>query len=299
MIPIRNVHEFVKENANILEQKVNTHPIHEENFVKWIQNHSQKYQAAASKFRENTLHVSFDEFKGMLGRICAEIRIKIIQEQEKKYKNIVLLLPDLLKKSNFWTSLYIFHLLSDVITHVATKIDQTAFIDSEKERTLIIIPDDASYTGKQIIIYASTKTSHELLFAIPYISQDAMKNIQRSLSDSAHKILFCNSSASFKKLKKRYTIYFDHKLADEVSTYQLSYALGRDEVTGDPEFVYEPMSLIQGCELYLQVDNPEKLETDDILKVVGAEQMCPSPFYKNIQYMFRGKPIDDLSTIYE
>ena len=290
MLSIRNVHDFVRQNKDIIDQKVNTYPIDEENFVRWIKNHSPKYQEIASEFRSKTTHVSFDQFKQILGQICAEIR-----SYKHNYQNIVLLLPELLKKSNFWVAIYMFHYLSDIITHVVPIINGASFIEG---KTLIIIPDDASYTGKQIIIYASTLTPHDLLFAIPYISTDAKKHIKRSLGGKDN-ILFCDSTVEFKKIKKRYAIYFDHKLADEISTYQLTYALGQDEVTNDPEFIYEPMSLIQGCELYKIVDNPSKLKTDDILNVVGNDKMCPSPFYKNIQYMFRGQPIDNLSSLYD
>ena len=290
MLPISNVYNFVEENKGIINQKVKSYPIHEENFVKWINNHSHEYQSVASDFRANTTYVSFDQFKQVLGQICAEIRTI-----KNNYQNIVLLLPELLKKSNFWVSIYMFHYLSDIITNVVTRIDIANFIDG---KSLIIIPDDASYTGKQIVIYASTPTNHDLLFAIPYISKDAKKYIKHSLSNKGN-ILFCESTIDFKKIKRRYAIYFDHKLADEVSTYQLTYALGKDEVTGDPKFVYEPMSLIQGCELYKEVDNPSTFETEDILKVVGNKLMCPPPFYKNIQYMFRNQPINDLSTLFD
>jgi hypothetical protein len=291
MLPLRNVHHFVDENKNIIDKKVNSYPIHEKNFVKWINNHSPEYQSIASDFRANTVHVSFEQFKQVLGKICAEIRVI-----KNNYQNIILLLPDLLQKSNFWVSIYMFHYLSDMITHVVTRIDSTSFIDG---KTLIIIPDDASYTGKQIVIYASSQTSHDMVFAIPYISRDAKNYIKRSLSNTNNKgnILFCESTIEFKKIKKRYAIYFDHKLADEISTYQLTYALGKDEVTGDPNFVYEPMSLIQGCELYKEVVNPSTFETDNILNVVGSSRMCPPPFYKNIQYMFKNRPINNLSTL--
>jgi hypothetical protein len=227
-----------------------------------------------------------------LGKICAEIR-----EIKDRYKNIILLLSNKLNKSNFWTSMFIFHYLNDIITHVTQQIQDTSFIE---EKSLIVIPDDSSYSGIQITTYSynARYIKHDILFAIPYISKAAKKKIISNLRTDDNKILLCDSTIEFEKYKnKLYPIYFDHKLADSVSTFQLTYALGRDEVTGDPNFKYEPMSLIRGCELYKEVDDPETLETGDILDIV-KEKMCPPPFYKYIQYTFRGKVIENLEDLF-
>jgi hypothetical protein len=168
MLSIKCVREFVKENEqDIIEQKVNTYPINEENFLKWINNHSERFKSEASDLRANTIHVSFLQFTETLCKICAEIR-----SVKDSYKNIVLLIPDMIKKSNFWISLYMFYYLNDVITHVCYKIEGASTL---KEKTLIIIPDDCSYSGTQIIAYFSIKTPHHILFAIPYISKEAKK----------------------------------------------------------------------------------------------------------------------------
>jgi len=214
------------------------------------------------------------------------------------------LIPNMIKKSNFWISLYMFHYLNDVITHVCYKIEGASIL---KEKTLIIIPDDCSYSGTQIISHFSVKTPHHILFAIPYISKEAKERIEREILQE-EKILFCESTIEFKKWGDLWPIYFDHKLADEISTYQLAYAIGKDifyeDFKSDPGFKYEPMSLIKGCNLpeVLLRDNKMNIYefyTDDILKVVGVDEMCPPPFYKKIEYTFRGKPLDHIIELAE
>lgn len=295
MLSIKKIKEFIEENKDdIIETKINTYPIDEIKFTEWINNHSLKYREEASKFRSKTIHISFDRFKEKLGQICGEIR-----EIYSKYENIVLIIPNKMDKSNFWISCYIFYYLMDIVTHVVFNIQD---FDHIKEKSLIIIVDDASYSGKQISLYSqgALKSPHHILFAIPYMSNNALKKIKSEFVSNKLNILMCESTEIFYIFnggqKKLYPIYFDHKLADMVSTYQLTYSLGRDQVTKDTEFKYIPMSLIKGCELYKIVD--PYIDTEDILYDVGKENMCPLPFYKNIKYLYKGKIIKDFSIFY-
>ena len=303
------LYDFYKENKEVFDY-TSTYPINEDNFTKWINNHSDEYKPLASEFRAKTRHVSYTEFKGRLGQIIADIVSYI---NKKGFDKIILYVYQHLEKSNFFISLYIFSLLyvNNTIKpklHIITDIKDMIISDSND---LIILSDDASYTGNQFREFFAPipiNTKGTFFLAIPYISNEAYEKISSlfinkfpsedcvlfsEYSDKFEKFInaYINSLKTFKS--PRYTIYFDHKLADAVSIYQLTYAMGEDgekeTVTGDPDFKYERMSLIKNC--------PPIMDSDITSFDIKQNKVCPPPFYKLYQYKHNGVPIKNIKEL--
>jgi hypothetical protein len=310
-------YDFYKENKEVFNYSF-TYPINEDNFTKWINNHSDEYKPLASEFRAKTRHVSYTEFKGKLGQVTADIVSHI---DKKGFDKIILLAYPNLEKSNFFISLYIFGLLylNDTIKsilHIITDVEDMHIANSND---LIILADDASYTGNQFKSFFTSiprDTKGTFFLAIPYISKQSYIRISSFftyiLEQSKDRVLFSEYCDKFEKFiedfdsrytdyldinSSRYTIYFDHKLADSVSIYQLVYAMGEDgirgvskePVTGDPHFKYENMSLIKDC--------PPIMESDITPFDIYQHKVCPPPFYKLYEYKHKGLTVKNIKEL--
>jgi len=257
-----------------------------------------------------TKHVSFDSFKETVGEIWSDLNKYIITHNPNK---IVLYIHPEMHKSNFWLSLYFYNFINKnypekivVITYLMKDISDLGI----SENDIVIIPDDASYTGSQLSNYLGNITVRSNYFlAVPYISEEAYQRILSVFRTNIN-ILMSEQTKKFSKFSSddvilndpRYTIYFDHKLPDIISIYQLTYALGvdsnkggRDDVTGDPYFNFEPLSLIKNCHVP-NVTIPVKY-ISDLQDIIGSKNMCPPPFYKFYNYKYKGKTITDLENI--
>lgn len=313
IIDLDKFNNFVIENQGLFEINVKEYPINEENFMKWINNHSEPYKKIAFDFREQTRHVSFGEFKQVIGRVFADVSKHIIDFQPSKI--ILYVFPEC-QKSNFMVALYFFqlfyrsedfrkklHIFTDPkdLHHLATKND------------IVIIPDDASYTGSQLSNFlGEIKTPSNYFLAVPFMSNEAfilisktlkkIDDIQVIMSEQTQKFnLFTNEKNA--QHEKKYTIYFDHKLPDTISIYQLAYALAVDSdkgalenVTNDPDFIFVPMSLIKGCDVP-DIEMPIDNYIEDLQTYVGIENMCPPPFYKMITYTYKQNIVKDIERI--
>ena len=152
--------EFYEENKDKLLVNV-SHPINETNFIEWIERHHDidtNLGILASDFRRYTDHVSLGLFMDQIGKISAHIRSLVTMEN---YVNVILYFSGVQKKedryipvpvefakSNTWVTILFYGYLSDIITD----IKYNSGVNETDEKTLIILADDASYSGSQ---YAS------------------------------------------------------------------------------------------------------------------------------------------------
>lgn len=323
--------KFYRENAAAIEQKIPTHPINEKNFTKWVELHNpnrtenkgvigiEYIYNIAKEFKRCTRHVSFNEFNAGVDNIIADIRKNV---KKNEYSSIVLV-PTLgdMKKSNFWITTLFMSRLSDLITHVSD-LDS---LDTFDEGALLIIPDDVSYSGKQYSKNISSKIYEKKLRSTVYIAIPFMSRIAKILivdgfkhhrPDGFKKYVF-GPYQEFKRfdemvaepLKKliltkgtpKYTIYFDHKLADGISIYQTIYAFGKlwHKRIGEPKV----MTLIENCDytqtpfIKNQLGQGTMTFEIDIQDVIKPNDMCPKPFYKLIRYTYNGKEVEKLGDI--
>lgn len=328
--------QFCKENAYLVDdcRKYPSHPPHKENFEKWIHNHTPGLaRETAIRFRDATRHISFCEFLNKFEEICTEIREYITK---MKFNRIIFYVNtnSNLRKSNFWLALYMFPLLEKYITHICTEIKDVNLLTeyNPNVKTLLILPDDASYSGMQMtenLMGIKPYENLEVMIAVAYISDYALNYIQSNVNETL-RLSIPHSTEYFYKFNLDqkmypispktdennllYTIYFDHKLPDLISIYQTQYAIGKgfgnakhSVKDGEPfDYVYEPLSLVTGCELYTKItENPYLIVANKSQRrfidladlIVDDEKMCPFPMYKEIEYRYKGKEISDMNTL--
>jgi hypothetical protein len=321
ILDIDKYSDFCNENDELRHIKSRSYPIDHVNFEKWIMNHQEGLpRDTARRFRDATRHVSFDEFLSKYKQICDEI---IDHIHNKQYDTVILLayVDENLAKSNFWLALYMFPFLKDNVQIVITNAyDLHTIMEINMNKTLLILPDDASYSGTQIadIIEEFTDESDnetldrlDIIVAVGYISQKAIEKIKSktshlnicipSVTEYFERFDIPQEMYPFKgnqKVNLLHTLYFDHKLPDAISIYQPMYAIGKGFGKVDIDYTYEPMSLIDGCEVYkyLEIDpyrivSNREFVTDLKSELKKGAKMCPNPIYKEFQYMYRSKPI--------
>ncbi len=89
-------------------------------------------------------------------------------------------------------------------------------------------------------------------------------------------------------------IYFDHKIADAVSTFNKVYLLAPVFGCGN---LRQSLCFIDGC--CRMKDVPADINIYDVymnLEDVLRDKTCPPTFYKSIKYTFGGRPISDMCT---
>jgi hypothetical protein len=262
-------------------------------------------------------HVSFTEFYENVVRGSFEV----LDFALKKKRKLVLVIPGEAQKSNTWIALLVWNFISKDVVDIVEKIPFTEI----RKDVLYVVVDDASYSGLQLSFefedrsFGEDHTVFLLVGAISKIAEERLKEVYKDLVISTNALRFDSFYNSvqgagrsaildltfeqpkllknvFQYWEKIHAIYFDHKLADGISTLQKLIAVGID-VDGDltnPTF----RSFISGCTVEdytyqnekvvdLLEKNPHQMLTD--FDDVGT---CPRAFYKTVEYMFNGKKIN-------
>ena len=219
-------------------------------------------QTIIKKIITNTIHISFEEFIISFKNVISQFLnyMKKIKQSNKKLKDRPIYIfidkkkENYKQKSNYW--LYI--LLKTFLTNIQIK-KISSFIDSKlKPNDFILFLDDCIYTGTQmsnsITINSMILTENKLLFNIcvlvPFITNIGLNIINKSIIYNTtldkcnfnifyYKLIDNNTNDiltsieintidnfyfNFEKFTDKYLIYFDHKLADSVSTIPLFYS---------------------------------------------------------------------------
>jgi Leucine-rich repeat (LRR) protein len=294
------------QNTIVPEQ---TYGINEVNFQAWIDRQSEQYKDIALVIKKNTRHISFTEFYNTIKSMIADLQII-----SKQYDQVYLVIGHM-RKSSFWVAMLMYKFLveihkEDLITQIIKDFMVPLNVD---KNILYVYCDDASYSGMQLdqtFHMIDSDCYHDIFLLCPYISLTAKK----TLSDFK-KLVLSSSIQTFYSLKHciqsdpnisdknklldilgklqlntdGHMIYFDHKIADMVSIFQNIYALGTDL----GKKTEAPITIIKNCELaYGNVDpnslvSPEYLTAEDmrqadLQEIVGINNMCPRPFYKEM-----------------
>lgn len=323
MISLEKFHLFYEENKEKIHIKnPGRHPIDNDKFSTWVHRQGDDYSSEkifAELLRKYTKYVPYTEFYEKLERISADIGVLI---STYKPVNVVILIMgmtwnDPIKKSPLWVGLLYYGLLKEKVTHIMTDIRDTINL-AEKQKTICIIAEDASYTGSQlksfignINIDINTKKNIEFILGTPYLSKKAKNNIKSALgrcyvsdvTELFHSIRdnveneptsvkeIVKKSKGYKDIRTNYTIYFDHKLADSYSIIQSIYALGTDLSSENRSD--KVLTLIKNCD-YSQYNLDPNESYSDIQTKIGASKMCPQPIYKIIDYTYEGEKISSL-----
>lgn len=209
------------------------------------------------KFFEITIHVSHDEFMQKIST-----NIQIIKANMKENTNIYVYIDTTLKdyihgldykhKSNYWVYLYIEMLLKQQYNIDITLIHS---LDIINEEDIVILCDDCLYTGTQISntihnLKTTKKVKFSLIIFAPYMSQTAQQIIVNAIEynnnikncnlifisyqiiyplkhwftlEDVRKLFAYYADVDIYSQLNKYPIYFDHKIADELSSFPLIY----------------------------------------------------------------------------
>ena len=300
----------------------------------------------ATLFRRYTRHVPFTEFQDTLYRVCHDIKIKIQKEGYKNVVLFIplkgLFKSNLWVAL---LSFKILHdTITHVVVNpkqIKTFVETPKLHLNQK--TIFLYPDDCSYSGKQVreftvyelMTYGISKKI-DVMLLIPFITSQAISHIQDSnynckiLTSDAAELVNTFDTQIYKKQDNRdilnqcktefeqiinsslsndahrCTLYFDHKLADDMSVFNVVYNTGillyapensqeekLSEELANKMFTFQ--SLISNCQCFVQAkDVISKTITEacaDINKKLVNDEVhnCPRAFYKQITYTFNNR----------
>jgi hypothetical protein len=241
IIRYKNIYEKIQ-LIPIIPKK--TYTLNKENVEKYINATEIKYRFFLRKLFDNTKHISYKTFKFVL---YANFRELIYYCKVKKIKKITLYLDEvdfnnIIYKSNFWVAQHFYHYLKkyniNIKLNILYNLKDLEYLDDNE---FILILDDCSYTGTQlgyIIEDLNKQKKFNIYIIIAFITKIANDKLLNSIkfNNNNNTIILSknnvilNNMFSYltpdeKKLAKllyiedKYPIYFDHKLADILSTY--------------------------------------------------------------------------------
>ncbi len=111
------------------------------------------------------------------------------------------------------------------------------------------------------------------------------------LDEEKKQILLAILAINNKKSKAFYCydslipIYFDHKVADGISTFQKFLRLGEHPTANDNDFE----SMLENCDVTEELKTKYKI---DKRMYVSPEDECPKTFYKKLEYTLEGKVLN-------
>ena len=227
------------------------------------------------------------------------------------------------RKSNTWCALLIWPVIREYVVKIVRRPVFAVQDADEKARILIVHIDDASYSGSQIadtlvgdsfrsivddkrldvksmicVAAATVQASIKIKRAAPYavfpVATTRIKTVEESASDvfgaadAEDFIVHVTSTAMARAAAFQLDLsmtYFDHKLADNVSTNDIMIAYAP---TPSGRSMLRLHSLITNCAPYAYGWATD-VTPSWVMLTINDE--CPPPFYKRIPYTYRGRKI--------
>jgi hypothetical protein len=300
-----------KHKDTILSVDVATHPPDHENIRKWIEKHTDELDIPVAKIISTSItNVSYDDIISKFNDLSNDV-LTLYEQKE----SLFLYVPIETRKSNFFfTVLFYYACKCKGVRFTDIVSVKSQYFNTTGDPNIIIMVDDASYSGNQIcntIITEDILYNHNIFLAIPYISTSARRMIEEKIEIHTE-VIISMSSDIFKNIKEivneydkqlsldikiydrymyqltaQHLLYLDFKLPDSISIPQTIFAYGYK--LSDPDVkVYktggEVLSFISGCsEVYRHNLHIAKRELD-----VNDEtdEVCPITFYKNSAWEF-------------
>ena len=301
--------DFYNENKKKISMS-STYPINWPEVQKWRE-HMQKDEDAAilaDVFITAFRHISFDEFHGAL--IKGAIEVTALR------KKIVLVLYGDLSRSSTWAALLAWPYLKGSVVDVILASELDSYENLTSDHVCVYI-DDASYSGKQIsetlpydfdkcdlviLTGAISETARKMILAnIPLAKFVSSAIIMKSILETARFmqirpelyidqfwILRMKDDSEFRRLFQVHpavhAVYFDHKLADAVSTMSKVIAIG-------PDLENDAHNMIKGCGLDKYRMDDRQITKKDYVADFDPDGVCPVAFYKSIDYTWKNAKI--------
>ena len=221
------------------------HSLNQEQVNKYIQASDEETRPILKKIFDNTIHISFEK---MMRQLNINIKELVELAKTKKKKDIYFFMNfRIITKSNDWLYIYVKDYFDYFYPEYLIKIIQN--LNNNKKDDIIVFVDDCIYSGNQMsenieVISNPNKLKLTVFILCPYISVMGYNNVKstfETISDFnkyGGKLIFnkkfdkipeITSFLTEDEIKKinEYTdykiddshlIYFDHKLADQLST---------------------------------------------------------------------------------
>jgi len=281
-----------------------SYPLNLDNIQKYLAEIREDVRPIIKKIFEKTNHVSYKTFKFILN---ANFKEFIHYCSINNIKNVYLFfrpyddeseIPNIFKKSNFWIAQHFIQYIKKY------KIDLNVLVIYNKEdfyfiktNEIILVLDDCAYTGQQLSFELQNCVNDikdkklNLYILITFISEQAIKRIKDDIR--THNVIFSKNINIIYPMSKyltkdelkiitkykigpkfigidvytNYPIYFDHKLADSISTFTSIYS-------GYIPVKNQVIPVITNCEHIIEFKpkdeekpkcppNPYKTKTDD------------------------------------
>jgi len=234
------------------------HSLDKDQVRKFINACEPEVKEIAQKIINNTTHISFENFLARMNTCIYNLMTIVnVNRPVFVYLGKDTSIDSIKNKSNYWLYLYVKEFIR-YITNDKNEVILTTDLNSSSLHTddIIVLIDDCIYSGQQMgstvgAINIYNKKAYKFYLLVPYISNKGLSRIksnfrsnQGSLKYStliAPKIQFKLTSTTsilspeeIDKIKhyyrywgvsfsNKYLIYFDHKLADSLSTIPYFY----------------------------------------------------------------------------
>lgn len=284
-----------------------SYPINRESVRKWRAALPESLALFGNIVAAHLRHVGFAEF---LERLNAAADAVVAQRGDRK----IMLAVDDMRKSGFWAALLVWPRIRRYVGAVTTQ-ERMIHLDKDASKWLLVLVDDAVYSGLQLSGAFYYKPSGDWRFAViaaalssvgrrrllrtlpslylpPTIEFQSINEIALTYADAAEVDALSLKMAGVNWMTARvaqHLIYFDHKLADATSVCTDVISQAPVEVGSK---VVSFGSMVTGC---VVVGKPLQLPGAVQVKPYPVydndhEDVCPPAFYKSINYTFGGEP---------
>lgn len=286
---VKEFSAFVKENiSKILDAPHPKYPLNRDNIREWINRHSDARTRAIARAISNLFeNISWEEFLKKMNNVANDLGL---------YTNLYLYLPAKtdVGKSNYFTTILFFH----IFCHEQEQSFKGMYHigDIIPEDSIIVVADDASYSGAQMYDLITDIIDVRVFLAVPYVSETArimlstLNVIVPPSSETFHTLMTYLGDRTEQDINEmcryisgKHGLYFDFKLPDTVSVLTEILAYG---------FTLDQMLLSRKCGGIRKLQSDEK----SLCLIEGCEAayntydnlgLCPTPFYKSIKYVFK------------
>ena len=231
-------------NSDIILSKPNKHPINKTNQLLWLDKCDKSVKSIANEFMLKTTHISFSLFIKYYKKAISEM-LSILKPTTLQF----FVTSEDEHKSSYW----IMQIIRKYVNTKKYNIQIVKNVAGINPDIPVIIPDDASYSGSQIynLLELFENKNFDIFILIPFISNTAidliknatneynitgtlyfldkslyiMKPVYELMSKEKIEALFIYYTVNPKNVRE-YPIYFDHKVADNYSSFPLIYTYG-------------------------------------------------------------------------
>jgi hypothetical protein len=304
---VEHFHTFYVENKDKLHM-TQSYPINWREVMRWrkhLFHHDSEFLGRV--FLLALQHVPYSQFYDSLVKGALEI----------DEARVILVINGAMTKSSTWVALLVWPFINDKVVDIIRPEQMTTNIP---DNHVYVYVDDAVYSGKQFeeAIPKDFEGTIYLLASAISKSYPTEKRLFQDMRERGVEVDIPTNSIRFLDIYQyaydldpgyakpweermqdnydkfqfnhtKHAIYFDHKLADAVSTMQKLLALGVDDI--DEEYHFHP--LITNCKpADYRFHDKRIVKSHEKVNDFDPDGVCPTAFYKNIDYTWKGHLAD-------